>query len=163
MSAGLPRIVEIGIEQHEAQIARLEARQRAAGERIRELEQEIDDARLRHRPTYPTEEQLAGIDAAIRLIAARTPNESHLGDPCGPDENTYVVSYALRNFAATPVDGGVIYVDHQAPYKKRGGGKLWGFTPADLDRIFARIDAGGFHVVESWEHDRGVSIVVRPA
>lgn len=159
-----PEALDATVEVLENQIRTYEASVRSLNESIRDLQVQIDQARLENRPSWPTDAHREGIANACRILAARTQNADHLGDPCGPDDDPYCVSYSLGRGvqANVPSDGGVIYVRMQAPFSKRGRGRLWHVSESELDAVFAHVDACGFTVTDHWEHDQGTSLIVAP-
>lgn len=160
-----PEALDATVEVMEKQIGNYEVAVRSLSASIRELQDKIDALRLEHRPTYPTEAQRKGIERGLELITAGVKAKSHLGDPCGPEDELYAVSYRYGpGFVQANIagNGGVLYVNDRAPRSRRNGNKLWSFTDDDLAAIFLEIENHGFHVSQFWTHGEGVSIVVAP-
>lgn len=53
-----------------------------------------------------------------------------------------------------------ISVRDGAPFKFRGGGKLWSFTDDEVQVMLHEMDAAGFTVTDHWPHDVGHSFVI---
>lgn len=110
------------------------------------ISQKIDALNLEERPSYPTDEQRAGITEAARRIKAQEKASSHLGDPTP----TYaVVVRGPENWLS---------IRHDAPYKHRSGSKLWGFSEAEIQTLLDLVMDEGLVVTGHWAHDDGISV-----
>jgi hypothetical protein len=116
----------------------------------RRICEEVDAIRLTKRPTYPTEEQRAGLVEATRRIGEREVPASHHGDPTP----TYAVV----------VDGrrGWLNIRHGAPVGARKVGSLWDFTDEDIEAFLEILKGEGHYwrILRWWRCDGGVSIEV---
>lgn len=116
---------------------------------VRETEERLDAARLAVRPTYPTAEQLAGLEEATRRMSELIPAKSHHGDPTP----TYAVVVDGK--------GRWLHIRHDSPNDRRGY-SLWTFTDEEIE-AFRKILMGPGHFwrIEScWRADGGVSFRV---
>jgi hypothetical protein len=110
------------------------------------ISQKIDALNLEERPIYPTDEQRAGITEAARRIKSQEQSKSHHGDPTP----TYAVVVCGSN--------NWLSVRHSAPYKHRGGSRLWDFTESETETLLDLLRAEGLTVAHHWVHDEGISI-----
>lgn len=117
----------------------------------RRLREHGDAIAIAARPTYPTGEQIAGIEEAARRIRAGETPESHHGVGVGPVGSPYIVT----------VHGvsGWLRVKVGAPYRlTRQGERLWDFTDEEVEAILDVVRAQGLTVDHHWRADNGLSI-----
>jgi hypothetical protein len=113
----------------------------------RRAEETLDKLRLAARPTYPTDEQRAGLAEASRRMGDRVPASTHHGDPTP----TYAVV----------VDGAERWLNirHGAPNDRKGY-HLWWFTDEEVEAFLDILKADAWRIEKWWRCDGGISIRV---
>lgn len=140
------------VDQLENEYRRADVEIMALHKRQREISSEIDRINLANRPTYPTEAQRDGIVEAVRKISEGQKSSSHHGDPAVKDDRSVLVDGARCWLS----------VNHGAPYRHRGPGKLWAYTDEEVSTIIHLVADCGWKPLDWWRHENGVSLVVAP-
>lgn len=120
-----------------------------ARDSLRAAQLNRDEFELRERPIYPTVEMRLAIERAVKLVKEGDKPTSHLGR-------------VLSDGVTVHGEQGFIRVDPQAPWGRAANGKLWSFTPSEVDIIRDQIKSAGLIVTKQWTGD-GVSFVVEVA
>ncbi len=108
---------------------------------------DIDATRLAGRPTYPTPEQLAGLEIAIERVLEGFPSEAIHGDPCGPFPDPHIVT-------VSPGFTGHIVVFDRAPSQFQGMRALWMMSDEEIDKILELVRTR-LTVIKWWRHSSG--------
>ncbi|MGW0881328.1 hypothetical protein [Streptomyces sp. NPDC002671] len=109
-------------------------------------------------PEYPTSEHLAALDQVAFLVHSDTPYGDHLGYATEQDKTAGREIPPSVEFSST---ASRINVYARAPLATGfSRGRLWEFTPDELDSFREQLCQRSLRIVSEWVHEDGIAFIV---
>lgn len=123
----------------------------------RQLADQYDALMAAQRPTYPTEEQLRGLNTIATMVRGDVAYGDHLGAPRDVDRQA---GRELPKSVSYSSSAHRINIYALAPYRAMSTLHAWAFSEDDLQAFRGELKQRSLRVASEWTHEDGVAFQV---